>query len=412
MKKLLSIVLVLAMVLGLSVTALATSSYELDGTTALYFTPNGEDTAPSNTKLVDNYKAFIIDHAFEGVEDFVESNVSAIVGGTATGYVDKFNLSAYYSEGLGQYSIATTYYDGDSSAVPGNAETAICVVFYYANGFESAPTHYEAICFDTEQHLFDDQGSVEATEWKVLPAEEGKSGTTEITATKAEPELKYTIVIPTNVAEITNFGVYEVGQAKVTGVTGATDKTVISYTATTTDFKLSTDENKTMTASYYTEETAENAFPTTAVTVYEKEGDAASIPTMWVKIAEDAWNAAENGTYKATVTFDFAAEEKAEKIDWVITFNDADLGSLEYWVSKPFTAATAEGATAETQYTYTIEGESSDFDIGYGQDIVTFAVLDSCPIECTQVTITVTFLEDATHKETSKSAVFTFNITG
>ena len=114
--------------------------------------------------------------------------------------------------------------------------------------------------------------------------EEAKTGSTDITATKAAP-FTYEIVIPESVTGITAAGVYQVGQAKVENVTGATDNTVISYTATTTDFKLSTDESKTMPATYYTEEAATNAFPTTAVTVYENKADAASLPTMWVKIA-------------------------------------------------------------------------------------------------------------------------------
>ena len=57
------------------------------------------------------------------------------------------------------------------------------------------------------------------------------------------------------------------------------------------------------------EQAATNAFPTTAVTVYENKADAASIPTMYVGISESAWNAAENGTYTATVTFNFSSEE-------------------------------------------------------------------------------------------------------
>ena len=139
-------------------------------------------------------------------------------------------------------------------------------------------------------------------------AENDKSGTTDITATKAAP-FSYKIVIPENVTGITAAGVYKVGEAKVTNVVSATDNTVISYTATTTDFKLSTDDSKTMAATYYTEQAASNTFPTTAVTVYKNKADAASIPTMWVKIAEDAWNAAAAGTYTATVTFNFEAKE-------------------------------------------------------------------------------------------------------
>ena len=236
------------------------------------------------------------------------------------------------------------------------------------------------------------------------------SGTTDITAVKAAAPLSYEMVIPSAV-NMTKAGIVEIGTPSVEDVKNATEKTVISYTASGTQLTLE-NSDKTMTTSYYTDSTGTTAMPSTAIEVYKNKDLVDPLTTLYVGVTESDWNAADAGTYKATVTFDFAAEEKEEKIDWVITFDGADLGSLEYWVPKSFTPATAEGATAETQYTYTIEGESSDFDIGYGQDIMTFAVLDSCPIECTQVTITVTFLEDATHKETSKSAVFTFNITG
>ena len=163
------------------------------------------------------------------------------------------------------------------------------------------------------------------------------SGSTTITATKAEP-FSYEIVIPTDVAEITAAGVYQVGQAKVTNVISATDSTVISYTATTTDFKHSTDNSKTMAATYHTEKTAENAFPTDAVTVYENNADAASIPTMWVKIADSDWNAAEAGTYHATVTFNFSAEE----------------------VEAPAAVTAADALTTEAKYNLKLDYNQSD----------------------------------------------------
>ncbi|MDO4813042.1 MAG: hypothetical protein Q3995_05950 [Eubacteriales bacterium] len=356
------------------------------------------------------------------MEDFVESNVSAIVGGTATGYVGKFNLSAYYSEDLGQYSIATTYYDGDSNAVPGNAETAICVVFYYANGFESAPTHYEAICFDTEQHLFDDQGSVEATEWKVLPAEEpaeeGKSGTTEITAVKEEPEFAYTIVIPT--ATTLNDEAHEdvqlggnSGKASIT-VTTPSAKTNVYYTVNLTNATL-TDGTNTITTTYAYAQGGDYAALTgdTKVTVYE--GGTVKDSTVQVTADDTAWAAAPAGTYTASVVFNFATEEaEAEKIDWVITFDGADLGDVEVNMPYVFTAATAEGATAATPVTYTIEEGGSYYSIGddmYGDpNKMNIYVLEECPYD--QVTITVTYPEDDIHRETSKSAVFTYNIVG
>ena len=134
--------------------------------------------------------------------------------------------------------------------------------------------------------------------------------TTDITLTVAK-ELTYDMVIPEAVS-IDAAGVYAVGQAKVANVKNATDKTVISYTATTTNFK--SEGKSDIPASYYTDAQGDAAFPTTAVEVYKNKTDAASIPTMYVGISEAAWNAAENGTYTATVTFNF--EVKAPK-----TFN-------------------------------------------------------------------------------------------
>ena len=141
-------------------------------------------------------------------------------------------------------------------------------------------------------------------------AASGKSGNTDITLTVAKA-LTYDMVIPEDVTNLNAAGIYSVGQAKATNVKNATDKTVISYTAETTAFKC--EGKNDIPASYYTEQAATNAFPTDAVTVYENKAEAASIPTMWVKIAEDDWNAAENGTYTATVTFNFSAEE-VEKV--------------------------------------------------------------------------------------------------
>ena len=123
--------------------------------------------------------------------------------------------------------------------------------------------------------------------------------------------LTYDMVIPEDVTNLNAAGVHSVGQAKVENVKNATEKTVISYTATTTDFKC---EGKTdIPASYYTDAQGAAAFPTTAVKVYENKKDAENIHTMYVGISETDWNAAENGTYTATVTFNFSAEE-VEKV--------------------------------------------------------------------------------------------------
>ena len=135
---------------------------------------------------------------------------------------------------------------------------------------------------------------------------------TDITLNVAKP-LTYDMVIPEDVTNLNAAGIYSVGQAKVENVENATEKTVISYTAETTAFKC--DGKTDIPASYYTDAQGADAFPTTAVEVYKAKADAASIPTMYVGISETAWNAAENGTYTATVTFNFSSEEVEEKIE-------------------------------------------------------------------------------------------------
>ncbi len=123
---------------------------------------------------------------------------------------------------------------------------------------------------------------------------------------KVAKELSYEMVIPEDVTNLNNFGVFEVGQAKVKDVKNATENTMIFCTAETTDFKC---EGKSdIPASYYTDAEGSTAFPTTAVTVYEDKADAEDIPTMYVGVSETDWDDAENGTYKATVTFNFEAK--------------------------------------------------------------------------------------------------------
>ena len=135
---------------------------------------------------------------------------------------------------------------------------------------------------------------------------EEPDNSTDITLTVAKA-LTYDMVIPEDVTDLANYGIYEVGQAKVANVKNATEKTVITYTAETADFES---EGKTdIPASYYTDAQGAAAFPTTAVEVYKNNADVASLPTMYVGISESAWDAAENGTYTATVTFNFTAEE-------------------------------------------------------------------------------------------------------
>ena len=134
---------------------------------------------------------------------------------------------------------------------------------------------------------------------------------TTITAVKVAP-LSYEIVIPTEVAQITAAGVYTIGAAKVEKVENANAKTVISYTATGTNFKA--DGMADMPATYYTaytDETTNTVLTDAPITVYANGAPVADekLTILSVGISDTDWDAAEAGTYTATVTYDFTAAE-------------------------------------------------------------------------------------------------------
>ena len=144
--------------------------------------------------------------------------------------------------------------------------------------------------------------------------EESKSGTTDITAIREVQPVAYEIVIPDAVT-MTKAGVVEIGAAtiKTDKLKNATANTVISYTASGTDFVLSTNASKTVPATYYTAYTDENTntrLGTAPIVVYQDNALVNPLTKLHVGVSEADWNAAVPGTYTATVTFDFAAEEK------------------------------------------------------------------------------------------------------
>lgn len=134
------------------------------------------------------------------------------------------------------------------------------------------------------------------------------SGTTDIKAVKAAP-LSYELVIPQSVPTITAAGVTEIGAPSVKDVKNATGKTVISYTASGTQLTLE-NSDKTMTTSYYTDSEGNTALTDDAIEVYKNSAVIASPTTLYVGVTETDWDAADAGTYHATVTFNFEAEEK------------------------------------------------------------------------------------------------------
>ncbi|MDO4813041.1 MAG: hypothetical protein Q3995_05945 [Eubacteriales bacterium] len=143
-------------------------------------------------------------------------------------------------------------------------------------------------------------------------AASGKSGTTDITAVKAAAPLSYEMVIPSAV-NMTEAGVVEIGTPSVENVENATENTVISYIATGTQLTLE-GGTATMATSYYTDSEGKTPLTDDAIEVYKNSAVIASPTSLYVGVAETDWDAADAGTYKATVTFNFEAEEKEAEL--------------------------------------------------------------------------------------------------
>lgn len=146
-------------------------------------------------------------------------------------------------------------------------------------------------------------------------AEEPKN-ITAITATKQaveepEPEVvpvSYEMVIPAAVT-ITEAGVKEIGAPAVKNVQNAEDNTVISYVATGTQLTLK-DSDKTMATTYYKAYTSRvnyTLLTSDPIVVYQNKDAVNPLTKLYVGVSKSAWDAAEAGTYAATVTFNFSA---------------------------------------------------------------------------------------------------------
>lgn len=125
------------------------------------------------------------------------------------------------------------------------------------------------------------------------------------------PEITYTIVIPKEVS-VTSKGITAIGKPTVKDVENADGK-IITYTAEGTDFIKSDGTAKTVKAAYYTAYTdADNNTPlgTEPITVYDGDYIAEEeLTALYVFISDDEWEKAENGTYHATVTYNFEVKE-------------------------------------------------------------------------------------------------------
>lgn len=125
------------------------------------------------------------------------------------------------------------------------------------------------------------------------------------------PEIAYTIVIPTEIS-VNKKGVTAIGKPTVKDVENADGK-IITYTAEGTDFIKSDDGDITVMAEYYTAYTdADNNTPlgTESITVYDGGYiSEEALTALYVFISDEEWENAENGTYHATVTYNFEAKE-------------------------------------------------------------------------------------------------------
>ena len=177
---------------------------------------------------------------------------------------------------------------------------------------------------------------------------------TPITATKPavenpEPEVvpvSYEIVIPSEV-KITKAGVKEIGKPSVTNVQNAEANTVISYKAVGTQLELESGE--AMETTYYKAYTSRANYSllddNDSIVVYQNKAVVDPLTTLSVGVSKSAWDAAEAGTYSATITFNFTSGgaqcpvslEREDAVLWRVIRKDADkIVYAEYYKTIPF----------------------------------------------------------------------------
>ena len=322
MKKLLSLVLALVMVLSLTVPVLATES---DGTWS--YDPNTKTftvncTIPKNVTLgmaIPKEVSITSTGEITGISGLV-----ALWGKTSVenGYLyDSRNWMPAINKKDDPNAVfkANTEY-GYVIVVahnPSELQNDLAVAKIVLNGKEYSNVGYAKMS-DTYAEMFIvvDFGVLGAdgnfTGGDFAEASTNKSGSTSITFTKEKPKLAYTIVIPT-ATTLTEESHKDVqlggteGKASVEITTGD-DKTNIYYTVDFKDATLTNGTNNITTTYAYAQGGDYSALTNeTKVTVYE--GGTVQNSTVQVTADETSWTAAPAGTYTASVVFNFGTEE-------------------------------------------------------------------------------------------------------
>ena len=162
-----------------------------------------------------------------------------------------------------------------------------------------------------------------------------------LTAEVPSQKLSYKMVIPESVETVTAAGIHPIGAPSVEKVENGSMATVISYTASGTNFK--SEGKAEIPATYYTDELGKNELdPQTPIKVYECNGPVDSLTNLYVGITAADWNAAEEGTYTAAVTFNFEESAAVTKtlgdilatIDNLPSSNDFQSAPRNAWVSE------------------------------------------------------------------------------
>ena len=436
MKKLLSLVLVLAMVLGLSATALATTAYDLEindvavtaeGVVSNDAIKSGTVTytaAENNNGIAKLTLNGATIQALNDGQDGISTESDLIIEliGENTVTVDGLGISVFGTltfigdgsltvssdgEAIGVFGNITFSMSGAVTATASNssgisAGNGIIVTAgagkVTAHGSGAAQFEYAGISIGTTDGVVsgcqtiigsansdetDESNMTNATlnsrfvvnnilfdkvfmvgdsvaKTVVLISNPATSGSTTITATKEEPELAYTIVIPTatTLTEEAHKDVRlggEEGKASIDVTTG-NSKTNVYYTVDLANGTL-TDGTNTITTTYAYAQGGDYSALTdeTKVTVY-KSGTVQD-STVQVTADETSWTAAPAGTYTASVVFNFGTEDAEAEAPAAVTAADVLTTGAQYKLKATNTKS------GSIDYSFTYEKTETGFEL-------------------------------------------------